>query len=182
MDQSVNSRSHTLTELGRERCSTDGCCQYPATNPAANFGPGPQAVAEGRSAILTICFSASLTADFGPGPAVEAEGRSAGRGRLLLSMPTSGLARRGRRKGAHLDGEFAFYASRPPTSGLARRRRRRGAQLDGAFAFYASRPDFWHGPEAAAKALVAGRRWTGRLLSTPLAPDFGPGPERASEG
>ena len=152
MDQSVNSRSHTLTELGRERCSTDGCCQYPATNPAANFGPGPQAVAERRSAILTICFSASLTADFGPGPAVEAEGRSAGRGRLLLSMPTSGLARRGRRKGAHLDGEFAFYASRPPTSGLARRRRRRGAQLDGAFAFYASRPDFWHGPEAAAKA------------------------------
>ena len=70
----------------------------------------------------------------------------------LLSPPTSGLARRGRR-GAQLDGEFAFYSSRrrlrswpggggggmrswtgsllstapPPTSVLARRGRWRGA-------------------------------------------------------
>ena len=29
-----------------------------------------------------------------------------------LSLPTSGLAWRGRRRGAQLDGEFAFYASR----------------------------------------------------------------------
>ena len=81
--------------------------------------------------------------------------------------PTSGLTRRGRRRGAQLDGEFVFYASGSsrrlralpggggggalswtgsllfclsvPTSGLARAGRRRGAQVDGKFAFYASR-------------------------------------------
>ena len=48
-------------------------------------------------------------ADFGPGPEAAAEGRSAGRGVcfLRLSPPTLGLARIRRQ-----DGEFAFYASR----------------------------------------------------------------------
>ena len=50
--------------------------------PLTDFGPGPEAAAEGRSAGLGVCF-------------------------LRLSPPTSGQARRRRQ-----DGEFAFYASR----------------------------------------------------------------------
>ena len=73
-------------------------------------------------------FSTPFTADFGP----------------------SGLAWRGRRGGAQLDGEFAFYASR---------RRLRACPGGG-------------GPH----------NWTEILLSTPLAADFGPGPEEAAEG
>ena len=55
-----------------------------------------------------------LAADFGPGPEGAAKGCSAGRGVCSprLSPPTSGLARRGRRRGAQLDGEFALHASR----------------------------------------------------------------------
>ena len=36
-------------------------------------GPGPEAVAEGRTARLKICFSASIAADFGPGQEAVAE-------------------------------------------------------------------------------------------------------------
>ena len=79
-----------------------------------------------------------------------------------LSPPTSGLARRGRRWGAQLEGDVSFHCS-PPTSGLARRGRRR---------FRA-----WLGGGGGG-ALI----WTGSLLSTPLAADFVPGPEKASEG
>ena len=50
--------------------------------------------------------------------------------------------------------------------------------VDGAFAFYASRPRLRAWPRAG----VGGVSWTGSLLSTPLATNFGPGPERASEG
>ena len=80
---------------------------------------------------------------------------------LRLSPPTSGLARRGRRRGAQMDGESAVYASRhrlrawpggggrtgsllstPPAAdfGPGPKGRRRAAQLDGEFAVYASRP------------------------------------------
>ena len=50
----------------------------------------------------------------GPGQEAEEEVRAAGRGVciLRLSPPTSGLDRRGRRRGAQLDREFASYASR----------------------------------------------------------------------
>ena len=40
---------------------------YPTTDPAADFGLGPKAEAEGRVPIPGICCSASLTADFGSG-------------------------------------------------------------------------------------------------------------------
>ena len=160
-----------------------------STLPAAAFGPGPEAAADGCAAGLAADFgpgggcgslrgalswtggllSTPLAANFGPGQ----DGGAAGRGIcfIRLSPPTSGLGRRGRRRGAQLDWEFAFYTSRrrrrawpgddnggvrdwtgnrfvrlsvSPTSGQALRRRRRGAQLDGEFA------------------------------STPLAVDFGP--------
>ena len=52
---------------------------YPTTD-RADFGPCPEAVAEGRAAIPVIGFSASLTVDFGPGPEASAEGCTAGRG------------------------------------------------------------------------------------------------------
>ena len=69
----------------------------PSTPFAANFGPGPEGAAVGRAAGRR-CFFPLLAADVGSGP----KGAAA----------FSGLARRGRRRGAHLDGEFAFYASR----------------------------------------------------------------------
>ena len=53
---------------------------YSTTVPAADFGPGPEAVAEGRAAIPGICFFASLAAIFGPGPAGAAERRPTRRG------------------------------------------------------------------------------------------------------
>ena len=59
-------------------------------------------------------LSTALAADFGPCPEAAGEGRSAGQGVcfLGLSPPSSGLARRGRRRGAQVDEKFAFYASR----------------------------------------------------------------------
>ena len=133
---------------------------------AANFGPGPEGAAEGGAAGPPVCF-------------------------LRLSLPTSGLARRRRRRGTQLDGEFAFYASRrrlrawpggggggacswteslistlaadfgPGRDGVAR-----GARMDGAFAFYASRRRLraWPGWGGGGD-----RSWTGRWLSTALA-------------
>ena len=107
--------------------------------------------------------------------------------------------RRVRQRGAQLDGAFAFYSSRRQlrawpgggnggvrgwtgnhfvrlslTSGQAPRRRRRVAQLDGEFAFYASRRRL--------RARTGGGGRTGSLLSTPLAANFGPGQEEATEG
>ena len=87
----------------------------------ADFGPGPEAAVKGeaaRGAQLDGKFgfyaSRPPTSGPGPGPEPAAKGRAAGRGVcfLRLSPPTSGLARRGRRRGAQLDGEFPFYASR----------------------------------------------------------------------
>ena len=71
---------------------------YRTTDPAADFGPGPEAVAEGRVAISGICFSASLTANLGPGLEAAAERCTAGRGICFLRLlpPTSGLARKGK--------------------------------------------------------------------------------------
>ena len=67
----------------------------------------------------------------------------------------------------------------PQTSGLARMGRRRDAQLDGEFALYASRRRLRALPGGGSGGL---RSWMGSLLSTPLAADFGPGPEAAAEG
>ena len=57
-------------------------------------------------------LSSPLAADFGPGPEAAAEGRSAGRGVccVCLAPPTSGLARRRQRRGALLDGEISFHS------------------------------------------------------------------------
>ena len=122
-----------------------------------------------RSWTGTLFFT-PLAADFGPG--LEA---ATGRGVCFLRLPPStlGLARRRRRRrGAQLDGDVSFYASRrrlrawpgggggggrswtgvcfpslaPLTSGLAQRRRRRGAQPDGGLAVYASRRRLWASP------------------------------------
>ena len=114
---------------------------YPTSDPAADFGPGPEPVAEGRAAIPGICFSASLTADFGPSPEGAAEGCRAGRGICFLQLS-------------------------PPTSGLARRERRRGAQLDRGFAFSASRRQHWALPGGGGGGVHSS---TGSFLSMPLA-------------
>ena len=69
-------------------------------------------------------LSTPLAADFGPCTEAALEGRSAGQGVcfLCLSPPTSGLARRGRRKGVQVDGKFAFHApSRAGPEGAAER-------------------------------------------------------------
>ena len=72
--------------------------------------------------------------------AVAREGCTAGRRVRFLhlsgSSPTSGPVRRGRRRGAQLDG-IPLAANFWPGPEAARRR---CAQLDGEFAFYASRP------------------------------------------
>ena len=59
----------------------------PLAGVAANFGPGPEAAAEGYAAGQGVCF-------------------------LRLAPPTSNLALRGLWRGAQLDGEFALYAAR----------------------------------------------------------------------
>ena len=92
--------------------------------------------------------------------------------------PTSGLAQRRWRRIAQLDGAFAFYASRRrlralPGGGGG------GAQLDRGFAFSASRPQLRAWPGGGGGGVL---RWTGSLLSTPLAVNFGLGPEGAPEG
>ena len=97
-----------------------------------------------------------LTSDFEPGPEAAAAGI-----------------------GAQLDGEFCFLCLSPPTSGLARRGQRRRAQLDGEFAFYASRRRLRAWPGGDGRGALS---WTGGLLSTPLAAVFGPGPQGAADG
>ena len=165
---------------------------------AADFGPGPEAVAEGRAAIPGTCFSASLTADFGPAPEAAAEGCTAGRGIcfLRLSPPTSGLARRRRWRGAQLDRGFAFFASRRrlrawpgggggrvcrwmesllfmPPRGLARRGRRRGGIRNGESGFHR----LWESPTASAWRQWRRGIWTKSLhpcASRQRASEFGP--------
>ena len=69
----------------------------------------------------------------------------------------------------------------PPTSGLARRRqwRGRGAQLEGGVAFNASGPQLRAWPRGGSGGVLS---WTGSLLSTALAANFGPGPEGCLRG
>ena len=100
-------------------------------------------------------LSTTLAADVGRDPEGAEEGCAAGRRVrfLRLSPPTLGPIRRGRSRGAQLDGEFVSYASR----------RRLMA---------------WLGGVGGGEALS----WTERSLSTPLAADFGPGPQRTAEG
>ena len=103
--------------------------------------------------------------------------RGAGAGRLLppIQPPTSGLAWRRRRRGARRYRESASLHLSPLTSGLARRRRRE-------FAFY-------NAPRCR-RQLRTWRRgggggvhsWTWSLLSTPLAANFGAGPEARRRG
>ena len=118
------SRHHVMCE----ELELDGCCHYPASYPAADFGPGPEVVAEGRAAAQGICFSPFCTTHFGrieAGPEAAAKGCAAVLGICLLLQPTSGLARRQRRRGSLRDGESAFHQSLsklPTTSGLAQRR------------------------------------------------------------
>ena len=75
---------------------------------------------------------------------------------------------------------FVSVCLSPPTSGLAWRGRQRGAKLDGELLSTPLAADFGPGPEAAGR--TAGRRYFFPLLSTPLAADFGPGPEASAEG
>ena len=100
-------------------------------------------------------FSTPLAADVGPNPEGAEQGCAAGRRVrfLRLSPPTYGLARRGWRRGAQLDAEFAFYASR---------RRLLAGPGDG----------------GGGGALS----WNESSLSAPLAADFGSGPEVATGG
>ena len=70
------------------RCTSGSRSPRPRPRPlAADFGLGPEAVVEGCAGGREVCF-------------------------LCFSPPTSGLARRRRRRGAQLDREFAFPASR----------------------------------------------------------------------
>ena len=65
--------------------------------------------------------------------------------------------------------------------GLGRTGRREGAQSDGEFALHASRCRLraWPGGGSGGPGV---RSWTGYLLCTPFAADFGPGPDVAAEG
>ena len=75
-----------------------------------------------------ICLSASLTADFGPGPEAAAEGCTSGREVCFqrLSQSTSGLARRGRREGRPTKRGVCFSWSWESPTASARRHWRRG--------------------------------------------------------
>ena len=77
---------------------------------------------------------------------------------------------------------FVLVCHLSPTLGLAWRGRRRGAQLDEELLSTPLAADFGPGPEAEGR--TAGLRYFFPLglLSTPLAADFGPGPEAAAEG
>ena len=88
-------RARNLSWTAAANTLLDEVCYF-TTDPAADFGPGPEAVLEGRAVKPGICFSASLNNHFGPGPEGAAEGCTAGRGVciLRLPLPTSGLARR----------------------------------------------------------------------------------------
>ena len=130
-------RHHCQTTAGHMNVLV--CISLLSTPLAANFGPGPEGSLEGCAAGrgVSSLLSTPLAADFGPGPEEAAGGRTGGR-RCFFQLPSLW----------------------PPTSGLARRRRRRGAQLDGEFAFNASRHQLrawpgWGGGGA--------RSWTGRL-------------------
>ena len=96
--------------------------------------------------------STPFAADFGPGLERASEGSAAGRGvcSLRLSPPTLGLARR--RWGAQLDGDIQV-----------------------SFNFSRRRLRAWPGGGDG-----GARSWTGNSLSTPLATDFGPGPDGAA--
>ena len=111
-----------------------------STPRAADFGSGPEVTVERRAAGRGVCFvrpsppssglarreqrrGAQLKGNslctprvvvFGPGPEAAAEGCASSWGVCFVRLwpPTSGLARRRRRRGAQLDGEFALYASR----------------------------------------------------------------------
>ena len=155
---------------------------------------------------------------------------------LRLSPPTLGAIRRGQRRGAQLDAEFAFYASRrrrwaqsggggagvrswtessfptplaadlwpgseglaaerhsagrrdrflrlsPPTSGLAHRGRRRGQAAGRGVRFLRLLCQLRAWPAGGGGGPGGVRSWTGILLPTPLAADFGPNPQGVEEG
>ena len=163
----------------------------------SDFGPGPDAATKGVEAPLSWTESLlfpRLAADLGSDPEAAAEGGGAGRGvcSLRLSPPTSGLARRRRRRGAQLGGKFALYASR--------RRLRAWPGEDGGLGggpqggeagredcLYASRRRLRAAESGLARRRrrrgAARRSWTGGLLSTPRsAADFLPGRRRRRRG
>ena len=122
----------------------------------ADFGPGLEAVAEGRAAGWGDCFSAPPTADLGPGSKAVAAVRA-------------------------LDGEVASLRLSPLTSGIARRRWRGGVLLDEEIASLRLSPSSGLGRGSVVLAEGrAGRQ--GACFSAPLAADFGPGPEAMLEG
>ena len=149
-----------------------------------------------------------LASDFGPGPEGAAERRSAGRGIRFLRLSPPARAWPGPSPGERSGGgaAFSFYASRRrlrawPGGGSGALRR--DAQLDRKFAFYTFQARrrlraqsgggggegrSWTGFLSPPTSGLARRRcggralsWTGSSLSTPLAPDFGPGPEAPAE-
>ena len=109
---------------------------------AANFGPGPEATAEGRSAGLGVCFE-------------------------RLAPPTSGQYWRRQRRGTQLDVEFALYASRRrlrawPGGGGGGRRSWTGSLLS-----MPPAADFGPGLEEAAVGSAAGRIYFFLRLAPP---------------
>ena len=149
---------------------------YPTTDPAANFGLGPKAEAEGRVPIPGICCSASLTADFGSGWEAARRG-TAGRGFLLLSTHLAARLRAllgsggGVRSwtgslhstpGGLQDEEPAFHrlSESSTASGLARRRWRRGIWTKSVHPCASRRRRRADGGLAGRAAAAAGSCWT----------------------
>ena len=104
---------------------------------------------------------------------------------LRLAPPTSGLARRRRKRGAKaakLDGEFALYAARRRLRAWPGGDDGGGRSWSGWTGSLLPTPcsfDFraWPGGGGG-----GGRSWQGSLLSAPLAADLRPDPEAAAEG
>ena len=158
---------------------------------AADFGPDPEAAAEGPKSPggggggpevarrrRRRCAQLPRAADFGPGPEAAAEVRADGRRYFSLPGPEAAAQGRAAGRGAcslRLSPPFPAWPGvvgegvrgwmgRSLSTPLAQCQLRVWLEGDGGW--------------AASWACS----WTGSLISTPLAADFGPGPEEAADG